>query len=197
MTMTYSAYNDVLTGRTVPLSPAPITLEVWQAILPPDILDPAYPDSPLHCYHEARGYRFAWGHVLERLLPPDPEAPEGLLLWDVVLEDGQRQYHAAGGNLEALADMALVCLDTSMPQHAPAWLHDDDGDPPAAFAFLVETPHLPVTRRWLRTFLRRGLPQVLACVLHRNAKARRARPVGDTNPASSGRPACHRDVQQS
>jgi hypothetical protein len=45
--MASSAYNDVLTGRTVPLTPAPITLEVWHAVLPPDVLAPAHPDALL------------------------------------------------------------------------------------------------------------------------------------------------------
>jgi hypothetical protein len=162
--MANSAYHDVLTGRTVPLTPAPITLETWETILPPDALDPAAPDSPLQCYHDARGYRFAWGHVIERAVPPDAESPTGLLLWDFVLEDAQRQYHAGGGNLDELADMALVFLDTYMPQHAPRWLRYDDGALPAAFAFLVETPHVPAARPWLRTFLTHGMPPLLAFV---------------------------------
>ena len=41
-------------------------------------------------------------------------------MWDVILTKAQRQYHARGGNLQGLADKALVCLDTYMPQHAPA-----------------------------------------------------------------------------
>jgi hypothetical protein len=162
--MTYSAYHDVLTGQTVPLTPAPITLETWGTSLPPDALDPAAPDAPLQCYHNARGYHFAWGHVIERDLPPDAEGPTGLLLWDFILIDAQRQYHAGGGNLDELADMALVFLDRYMPQHAPPWLHDDDGAFPAAFAFLVETPQVPAARPWLQTFLTHGMPQLLAFV---------------------------------
>ena len=49
--MTYSAFTHVLTGRTVPLTPPPSTLAVWRTCLPPDVLDPAHPDSPLQCYH--------------------------------------------------------------------------------------------------------------------------------------------------
>jgi hypothetical protein len=118
--MTYSSYDHVLSGRTRPLTPAPCTMAVWQPVLCPALLVLTHPDSPLHCYHEARGYRFAWGHVLEGVLPPDEEAPDSVLMWDFVLEDAQTQYQALGGNLEALADMALIFLDTYMPRHAPA-----------------------------------------------------------------------------
>jgi hypothetical protein len=162
--MKASSYDHVLTGRTVPLTPAPITLETWGTSLPPAALDPAAPDSPLQCYHDARGYRFAWGHVLERTIPPDAESPTGLFLWDFILTDAQQQYHTAGGNLEELADMALVFLDGYLPQHAPPWLHYDDGALPAAFAFLVETPHVPAARPWLQTFLTHGMPRLLAFV---------------------------------
>jgi hypothetical protein len=102
--------------------------------------------------------------VIERDLPPDTESLTGLLLWDFILIDAQQQYHAGGGNLEELADMALVFLDGYLPQHAPPWLHYDDGALPAAFAFLVETPHVPAARPWLRTFLTQGMPQLLAFV---------------------------------
>jgi hypothetical protein len=162
--MVYSASQDVLTSRTVPLTPAPITVAVWRARLPPAALDPAHPDSPLHCYHAARGYRFAWGHVIERLLPPDAASPTDLLLWDFILTAAQRQYHAAGGNLDELADMALVFLDAYLPQHAPPWLHYDEGAVPAAFAFLVEAPRIPAARQWLRTFLTQGMPVLHAFV---------------------------------
>ena len=39
-------------------------------------------------------------------------------MWNVILIEAQRQYHARGGTLEERADRALVFLDTSMPQHA-------------------------------------------------------------------------------
>jgi hypothetical protein len=110
--MLYSSYTHVLTGRTVPLTLPPSTLAMWQTRLPPDVLDPAHPDSPLQCYHQARGYRFTCGQVLERLLPPDAESPTGLLVWDFILTEAQQQYEAGGGNLDELADMALVFLDT-------------------------------------------------------------------------------------
>jgi hypothetical protein len=60
--MQYSAYFHVLTGRTVPLTPHPNTLAVWQTRLPPDILDPAHPDSP-PCGPASRGGRAerVWG----------------------------------------------------------------------------------------------------------------------------------------
>jgi hypothetical protein len=152
-----------------------------------------HPDSPLHCYHKARGYRFAWGHVLECLRPPDEEVPERSLMWDFVLEDAQEQYQALGGNLEELADMALVFLDTYMPRHAPRWLRYDEGAQPAAFAFEVPVTHGPAARRWLRTFLTHGLPRLLASVLAINARAGQARrPTGDrcvppvTTPRTGG-----------
>jgi hypothetical protein len=170
--MKASSYDHVLTGQTVPLMPAPITLETWEAILLPDALDLAAPDSPLQCYHDARGYCFAWGHVIERTIPPDAEIPTGLLLWDFILTNAQQQYHTEGGNLEELADMALVFLDEYLPQHAPPWLHYDEGAVPAAFAFLVETPHVPAARPWLQTFLTHGMPQLLAFVEAINTAAR-------------------------
>jgi hypothetical protein len=169
--MAYSASHDVLTGRTVPLTLAPITVETWGTILPPDALDPAAPDAPLQCYHDARGYRCAWGHVIERDLPPDAESPTGLLLWDVILTDAQRQYHAGGGNLDELADRALVFLDEYLPHHAPPWLHDDEGAVPAACAFLEEPPQVPAARPWLHTFLTRGMPRLLAFVAAINTVA--------------------------
>jgi hypothetical protein len=73
--MAHAAYTAVLTGPPVPLRPAPRTLEEWRTILPPDVLDPAHPDSPLHCYHEAHGYRFAWGQVLEGVGAPAADGP--------------------------------------------------------------------------------------------------------------------------
>ena len=128
--MAHSSYDHVLNGRTRPLTPAPCTLAVWQPVLPPALLAPTHPDSPLQCDHEARGYRFAWGHVLESVAPPDPECAEGLLIWDFVLEDAQEQYQALGGNLEELADMALVFLDTSMP-HAGCPMATASSRPPS------------------------------------------------------------------
>jgi hypothetical protein len=87
--MAYSSSTAVLTGRTVSLRPAPSTLEGWRTILPTDVLDLAHPDSPLHCYHQARGYRFAWGQVLEGVVPPAADEP-GLLTWDFILIDAQQ-----------------------------------------------------------------------------------------------------------
>jgi hypothetical protein len=137
--MAHAVYTAVLTGPPVPLRPAPSALEEWRTILPPDVLDPAHPDSPLHCYHEVHGYRFAWGQVLEGVGPPAANGPR-LLTWDFILIDAQQQYHEEGGNLEELSDMALLFLDTYMPRHAPRWLHYHDGTLPAAFAFLVASP---------------------------------------------------------
>jgi hypothetical protein len=179
--MKYSASTHVLTGRTVPLTPPPSTLAVWQTSLSPDVLDPAHPDSPLQCYHQARGYRFAWGQVLERRVPPDGPPPTGLLQWDFILTDAQQQYHAGGGNLDELADMAYVFLDTYLPRHAPRWVRYDDGAPPAAFAFLVAAPHRPAARRWLQTFLTQGMPLLLRYVLDVNAAAWQ-----DDPPAADG-----------
>ncbi len=173
--MPSSSYDHILNGRTRPLTPAPCTLAVWEPVLPPALLAPTPPDSPLQCYHEARGYRCAWGHILESVAPPDPEYAEGLLMWDFVLEDAQEQYQALGGNLEALADMALVFLDTSMPEHAPRWLSSGDGVQPAAFGVIVPATHLPSARLWLWTFLTDGMPRLLASVLAVNARAGHAR----------------------
>jgi hypothetical protein len=93
--MALSASDYVRTGCMLPLTPAPITLDVWRPILPPDVYDLAHPDSPLQGDHEARGDRWAWGDVLERLLPSDPEAPVGLRTWEVILSEAQRPYQAA------------------------------------------------------------------------------------------------------
>jgi hypothetical protein len=154
---------------------------VWQTRLPPDVLDPAHPNSPLQCYYQARGYRFAWGQVLERRVPPDAESRTGLLLWDFILADAQQQYEAGGGNLDELADMALMFLDTYLPRHAPRWLRVDDGAPPAAFAFLVAALHRLAARRWLQTFLRQGMPLLLRYVLDVNTAA-----WHDEPPAAEG-----------
>jgi hypothetical protein len=156
--MPSSSSDHILNGRTRPLTPAPWTLAVWQPVLPPALLAPTHPASPLQCDHEARGYRCAWGHILESVAPPDPEFAEGLRMWDVVLADAQAQYQALGGTLEELADMALVFLDTSMPHHAPRWLSSGDGVQPAAFSVLVPATDLPSAR-------------LLAAVLAINARA--------------------------
>ena len=51
--MPYSSLDDILSGRTQPLTPAPCTLAVWQPVLCPALRVLTHPDSPLHCYHEA------------------------------------------------------------------------------------------------------------------------------------------------
>jgi len=51
--MTYSSLDDMLSGRTQPLTPAPCTRAVWQPVLCPALRILTHPDSPLHCYHEA------------------------------------------------------------------------------------------------------------------------------------------------
>jgi hypothetical protein len=113
-------------------------------------------------------------------VPPAADGP-GLLTWDCILVDAQQQCHAGGGNLEELADMALLFLDTYMPQQAPRWLHYHDGALPAAFAFLVASPHGRAARQWLRTFLTHGMPLLLAFVRAVNAAAWR-----EDAPASTG-----------
>ena len=113
--------------------------------------------------------------MLERVIPPDHEDPDSWLRWDVVLEDAQAQYQALGGNLEELADMALVFLDTSMPQHAPRCLRYDDGAQPAAFGLLMPTTARSAVRWWLWTFLTDGMPRLLTAVLAINARAGHAR----------------------
>lgn len=167
-----STAEDMLTGRTVPLTPAPITLRTWQSTLPLEEHDAAHPESPLSLYHEAQGYGFVWGHIVERTLPPHAEDPLGMLCWDVVLPEAQRQFDEAGGNLAELADLALHFLDTYMPQHAPSWLRVTDGDLPAAFGLVVDIPHGVAARQWLAaTFLPHGLPQLLTFLLRVNAEA--------------------------
>jgi hypothetical protein len=126
------------------------------------------------------GYRFAWGQVLEGVGPPAANGPR-LLTWDFILIDAQQQYHEEGGNLEELSDMALLFLDTYMPRHAPRWLHYHDGTLPAAFAFLVASPHVRAARQWLRTFLAHGMQLLLAFVRAVNTAAWR-----EDSPASQG-----------
>jgi hypothetical protein len=98
---------------------APITLDVWRPILPPDVREPAHPDSPLQCDPEARGDHGVWGCVFARLLPPESADPVSLRTWEVSLTEVQRQSHAGGEHLEGPVETVRVFLDTSMPQQAP------------------------------------------------------------------------------
>ena len=173
--MTYASYDHVLNGRTQPLTPAPCTLAVWRPVLCPALLVPPHRTRPLHCYHEARGYRFAWGHVIESVAPPDPEFAEGLVMWD--FRPGGRADTVSGprgqpGRARGYGPRLPGCVHAApCPTLAVLWRRRPAGRLRRAGAGHAS----PSARLWLWTFLTDGMPRLLASVLAINVKAGHAR----------------------
>jgi len=113
--------NALYNGEVIPIKPSmavltEFTLNGWtpeeiDRELSMESLKNEEDVFPLEGYKGGVGYMFDWGHVIEKLSPPDDGVPCYLATWEFCLDEILSRAHRSGMHLSDLCDICFEYLD--------------------------------------------------------------------------------------
>jgi hypothetical protein len=136
----------------------------------------------LHCYLDAAGYRYEWGHIIEVVSPLADDETHNFCSWNFCFDDLLKIFHDKGYYLEDLSRFCFYLLTSDnrfgrFKEQIPNYIMVGDGNQVSCFEFIaIETAgydfkEIELSREWLsRIFLGYILEEFMTVVKTRSKK---------------------------